>query len=186
MRRVRTQLSLGVLIAGLAGCLGEYLADPGAPDDPARGAPAQPSGAPAGPAPDGGAVDAAPPAADAAACLPALATTDKGKHHPGESCARCHEGIKAPRFASAGTLYDGRTGTVPVAGATIELIDAAGKIVRLTTALNGNFYTTEPLVLPVFTRASACPADRPMISKVQNGDCNAAGCHVAGNRIYLP
>jgi hypothetical protein len=46
------------------------------------------------------------------------------------------------------------------------------------TSLNGNFYTSAPLVPPMKVLASKCPQIAPMSAPVQYGSCNA--CHVAG------
>lgn len=112
------------------------------------------------------------------ACIKAVAANGSGHHNQGEDCAQCHT------FTVAGTVFSTIDGTTPVAGATIEVIDANGTVVHLATAQNGNFYTSAPLTAPFRVRASQCPADAQMMAEVTQAGCN--GCHGSGNRIHLP
>jgi hypothetical protein len=77
---------------------------------------------------------------------------------PGQNCLRCHtEGAKGPGtvaalpFTAAGTVFEDRRASANEgsAGVTVELNDADGKQVRLTTNRWGNFYTEEPLHYPL-------------------------------------
>src|SRR5260370_14677779 len=107
-----------------------------------------------------------------------------GNHNAGKACMPCHAGGGAPTFTAAGTLYDALTGGNAVAGATVQLVDATGKTVSIVTSTNGNFYTSTPLTLPVTARASGCPNNQPMISKVTDGNCNS--CHNSTLQVHLP
>ena len=123
-------------------------------------------------------------------CEPA-ATPPNGEHNPGTACVGqgCHDGATqgVPRFYLAGTLYTSAAGTTPLAGATILIPNGMGNPTKMVTATNGNFYLTTPITLPVRVKASLCPnTDQAMTAMVNQPNCNAAGCHAAGNRIHLP
>jgi hypothetical protein len=116
-------------------------------------------------------------------CIDPVAVTS-GHHNAGEDCMACHASFGSRTWTVAGTLYDSAAGTAPIAGATVEVIDANGQVVRMPTADNGNFWTTQPVALPLTVRASKCPDDVPMQGAASSGSCN--GCHGAGSRIHLP
>lgn len=123
-------------------------------------------------------------------CEPA-AVPPNGQHNPGTACVGqgCHDGATqgVPRFYLAGTLYTSAAGTTPLAGATILLPNGMGTPTKMVTASNGNFYLETPITLPVRAKASLCPnTDMAMTAMVNQPNCNAAGCHAAGNRIHLP
>jgi hypothetical protein len=118
-------------------------------------------------------------------CIALTTTTTSGHHNPGRACMQCHSaGGGAPTFTAAGTLYDALTGGKAVAGATVEIIDASGTKVSIVTSQNGNYYTSTPLTFPLTVRASGCPHDQPMISKVMDGNCNS--CHNSTFQVHLP
>jgi hypothetical protein len=133
-------------------------------------------------------------------CIAAATPTIDGHHNSGQACLTCHDGntAGANKFSAAGTVYDIQTTPPqPVTGATIELIDANGTKVTVVTASQGapgNFWTDTPLVFPVTVRASKCPFDRPMPTKLAagatiaqgDGNCARAGCHDANNLIHVP
>ena len=78
-------------------------------------------------------------------------------------------------------------GARALAGATILLPNGMGTPTKMVTASNGNFYLETPITLPVRAKASLCPnTDKAMTAMVNQANCNAAGCHAAGNRIHLP
>ena len=84
-----------------------------------------------------------------------------------------------------GTLYSAATGGAAVAGATINVIDANGKTVKIVSANNGNFWTTTVLAYPIKVNASLCPATVPMVSTVAgNGACN--NCHNSTMQVHVP
>lgn len=122
------------------------------------------------------------------ACDDPVDTQARGEHNPGQACNACHAAEGERIFTAAGTIYDALVSDVPVVGATVHLVDANGKEVTLVTALNGNFYTEEPLVYPVKTWAGKCPDVEEMFAPVQaaGADCNMGGCHDSDFRIHLP
>ena len=117
----------------------------------------------------------------ASACSPAAM-------EPGERCGSCH-GDHAPAFGAAGTLYplaraDANDG---LDGATIQLTDARGVRIVMTSNEAGNFFARQQLIPPLqvlVARAGATAAMR----NAPSGDCN--GCHNLGGgavgRIHLP
>ncbi|MDB4996429.1 MAG: hypothetical protein JWM74_3861 [Myxococcaceae bacterium] len=131
-----------------------------------------------------GADGAAAVGTDAGACINAVASPGSGKHHPGEHCMGCHNN-QGPAFTIAGTLFTGLATTTPVSGATIEVTDANGKVIKLATYSNGNFYTTTAVTFPLKVHATQCPANLPMVGSVAQGSCNTSGCHATGMRIHL-
>lgn len=110
-----------------------------------------------------------------------------GNHHPGEDCqGSCHN----HGFTLGGTLFSAASSTTPVVGATITIVDHAGKTIDIVSQSNGNFYTSQSLAFPVTVTASECPSVSPMITQVTAtmDGCNQGGCHVTGaqGRIHLP
>jgi len=116
-----------------------------------------------------------------------VANVGSGKHHPGEDCqGACHN----HGFTLGGTLFAAANTTTPLAGATVTVVDAAGKSIDVVSQSNGNFYTSQAIAFPVTVTASLCPSVAPMVTKVTAtmDGCNKAGCHVAGATgvIHLP
>lgn len=128
-------------------------------------------------APKDGGVDAAK-----VDCIDGVASPGSGKHHAGDDCLGCHD-TQSKHWTIAGTLYSAATGGTAVAGATIEVVDATGKVVKLTTYTNGNFYTTTAVTKPLKVRATKCPVSLPMVGAVNDGSCN--GCHNSTMRVHL-
>ncbi len=122
----------------------------------------------------------------AAGCKPADPAPPIVGHAAGQDCLSCHDNMgQNLRFTLAGTAYDDATGTNPLAGATVTLVDDSGKVVDVHTGSNGNFYTLEPVTFPITVVLSRCPnlVEMPQPLTTRQG-CNA--CHAAGNRIHLP
>ncbi len=115
------------------------------------------------------------------ACIAAVASAGDGHHHPGESCGGCHDTMGSAAWTVSGTVF--ASAGVGVAGATIELIDAAGEKLTLVTGDNGNFYTSSAVKMPLTVRSSKCPSNSAMTAKVSAGSCNS--CHDATNPITL-
>jgi hypothetical protein len=113
-------------------------------------------------------------------------SSPSGHHNAGQECQGCHApGGGAPTFYLGGTLYSAVTGGAAVAGATIDVTDAAGKSVKIVSANNGNFWTTTTLTFPIKVGASLCPSTLPMASAVAgNGACN--NCHNSTFRVHVP
>jgi hypothetical protein len=130
----------------------------------------------------------------AASCdMPAtLPSPSNGNHNAGTSCVQsgCHNVARASvngAMTIGGTLYGNIAGGAALAQATIHVVDATGVDVKISTATNGNFWSTQAVVFPVSVRASKCPnADQKMVSQVAAGQGSCNACHGAGNRIHLP
>lgn len=128
-------------------------------------------------------------------CENQLADVADTGHHPegydfqqgNKGCitANCHDGSSAgPTYTVAGSVYTKQVAEGdPVAGVFIYVTDANDKVVKMTTAQNGFFYTTEPVVPPFATFVSGCPQLLPMIG-FADGNCNRAGCHATNYKIY--
>lgn len=177
-RLVSTLITMTALALAAAACeVGTVPREGTAGDGPdGGGAPApDPAG---GGGPDGGA---------AQACDQPVATGESGNHNPGQACLACHDGGgDAPRFQVGGTVYSALNGGAPVVGATIRMVDGNGAEHVAISALNGNFWLTEAVALPLQVQASSCPSTLEMISPSSVGNCNAAGCHDSDFRIHLP
>ncbi|HUS65510.1 MAG TPA: hypothetical protein VMZ28_13255 [Kofleriaceae bacterium] len=121
----------------------------------------------------------------APACDKAVATINDGHHFAGADCGNCHlNGPNPPKWTVSGTVYDSAGGANAIAGATITVTDANGQVLKLITALNGNFWTATPVVPPLKVKASRCPNIQNMVAPASEGHCN--GCHGPGARIHLP
>jgi hypothetical protein len=126
------------------------------------------------PGPDGG---------SDVACEPAATQLPFGNHNAGAACLSCHTGTgAAPKWTIAGTIYGGDGLALP--GATITVTDNGGNELKLISASNGNFYTSQTVQFPVRVVASRCPDTRPMLNAQQIGNCNS--CHSGASRIKLP
>jgi hypothetical protein len=105
-----------------------------------------------------------------------------GNMHPGDSCARCHNGESgwgnSSRFGAAGTVYT-RAGKGD-ANVNVDITDARGRSVSLTSNAAGNFFTGQSLAPPL--KVKLFRAGRPSVSAtVPSGDCNA--CHSKGSSL---
>lgn len=161
----RTALAFAFALAA-AGCV-----DPFGTPDPIE----NPDSPDAGPP-----IDAPTPDANRE-CVPRVNQVTSGHHNPGTNCLECHNGqqqnLGAPIFTFGGTVY-AQDGVTPVVGATVIVVDAEGKDVRVPTMQNGNFWSTEPMVPPYVTGVSRCPSNNAtMIENFRDGDCNS--CHGA-------
>jgi hypothetical protein len=142
--------------------------------------------------------DAAPPPPDGTPeCAPAVAAAIS--HHPvgyeygqaggldGVGClGQCHNGNNVgPTFTVGGSVWNRRLeGGQPVAGATVVVIDGAGKVIEMVTNSAGQFYTNKSVTLPLRTYASGCPDSIPMEANA-TGNCGTGACHGSNNKIYL-
>ena len=102
----------------------------------------------------------------------------------GEACASCHKPDgKAPRalFTVGGTIFrssDGEPRETGAGGVAIELIDAAGRRVALTSNAAGNFWSKDPVSFPVQVSVRTLPEGAPRVGppgRCAHGDCNQ--CH---------
>jgi hypothetical protein len=121
--------------------------------------------------------DLPPPPPAGPPCVNAVADPaliPDGHHFPGQDCmGSCHD----HGFTLGGTLLKKNLSVYP--GGIVTVVDKNLKRVDITAGNNGNFYTSEPLVFPITTYASACPDVAPMISEVKEGEggCAKSGCH---------
>jgi hypothetical protein len=115
--------------------------------------------------------------------------------HPGADCIGCHSSSNEdpPKLTIAGTTYaapkqaDDCWG---MSGPTVEVTDATGKVVTLTTNQAGTFFSEEPIALPVRARVITNGKERVMKDPVPTGNC--ASCHTrdgangAPGRLLVP
>ncbi len=95
---------------------------------------------------------------------------------PGQDClaGNCHR-----RFSLAGTIFahaDSLT-TEGIEGAQVVLTDSQGRTLQLDTNSAGNFWTSEPLALPLVVEVHLGDQVRHMGPLVDRGSCN--NCHGA-------
>ena len=115
---------------------------------------------------------------------------------PGRACINCHKtGGQAAEhlFSVAGTVYASATGncnTGGISGATVEILKMDGSVqLTLTTNAVGNFYSHDPVTLPLKARVKMGTKVLEMSGAQASGNC--AQCHAkpglsgAPGRIYL-
>ena len=114
---------------------------------------------------------------------------------PGANCLNCHtagsgagEEGEVPSFSLAGTVFADASGTEGLEGATVHVTDAEGTLVTMMSNAAGNFYTTDPIVLPVTATVEIDGGVAEMTSYADAGGCNS--CHtcegVAGGKLVGP
>lgn len=117
-------------------------------------------------------------------CEPLSANKPDGFHRPGESCmdSGCHgtsPANGAPQFTAAGTIFTDNTGATAKPGATVFV-----GTVKMISADNGNFYTTEAITFPTTTTSSLCPDNNTMTTPIADAaDANCNSCHKIGGAI---
>ncbi len=128
----------------------------------------------------------------AAAGLAACTSAESAYMLPGQDCLTCHKAGSTPQWTAAGTVYvdpeaaagDGE------GGVTVHLTDRAGRTLSLETNSAGNFYTAEPLELPLQVAVERQGRRLAMSMPAPSGGCN--GCHNrpplngAPGRVYAP
>jgi hypothetical protein len=137
---------------------------------------------------------------DAAAALGPETGPTGPRHRPGQPCLVCHGPAYAPGetvFTLAGTIYERASDAQGVGGAEVELTDAEGDLVVVTTNVAGNFAVIAdpdvsqevedregiwrvpgPLPYPVRVKVRLGGLDREMKSVIhREGSC--AACHTA-------
>lgn len=88
---------------------------------------------------------------------------------PGQDCLGCHGGGEARRWTAAGTWS--------AQGQHVTFTDANGRTVTVRTNQAGNFYTAEPLALPLAVSVDGAAMPAP----VTYGGCNR--CHDRGGTM---
>ena len=125
-------------------------------------------------------------------CDPPQVTQDTGHHNAGMDCGQCHFGQMqaqgAPIFTAAGTLFTQVNGGPPAVGATIRIHQAGGVVLKLVTAQNGNFYTSQAINFPITVEASKCPTTVAMQASQPGPNVSCNNCHRAGVQgpMHLP
>ena len=108
--------------------------------------------------------------------------------NPGRPCLDCHGPADRPTFTAAGTVFDAFDEPDDCFGAanvTVEVEDAAGKIVSTTTNNAGNFFfEDEPFELPVIARVIRDGSIRTMPRFVFSANCN--DCHTSTGKLGAP
>jgi hypothetical protein len=103
--------------------------------------------------------------------------------HPGLSCIDCHSKGEGPRFLAAGTVFQALTeldDCCGVKGVVVQLTDANGQVLAVTTNASGNFFfggrgTT--MAFPITAKLISGTRTREMGSEQSTGNC--AACHTA-------
>jgi hypothetical protein len=114
---------------------------------------------------------------------------------PGQDCLRCHSErgtVGAPPWSVAGTVFPerGAAADTGVSGVRVFVSDARDRSVELSSNSAGNFYTDEPLEVPLRVAIEYQGRRREMPMRAPSGGCNA--CHSAQpiggteGRLYLP
>jgi mono/diheme cytochrome c family protein len=114
--------------------------------------------------------------------------------NPGMDCIVCHTKGEGPRFAAAGTVYtkiDEKDLEFGVEGAIVQITDAKGQVVKLTTNKAGNFFANrQTFAFPITAKVIYKDKTREMYSPQKTADC--AACHQAKGvggapgRIMIP
>jgi hypothetical protein len=109
---------------------------------------------------------------------------------PGGDCKGCHASSGGPGFLFAGTimasLHDD-TNCNGVAGVTVRVTGADGKLFELITNRTGNFYSeakASELVLPFKAEVINGGKSSAMLTAQSNTDC--ASCHTAMGASLAP
>ncbi len=110
-------------------------------------------------------------------------------HNAGKDCltSGCHASGGWKRFSVGGTIYTDAEGADAMAGAQIEVVDAHGITVNLTSDQIGNIYSAESMTAPFTITISYRGRMVKMPGAASSGGCNADSCHVVGSagRVYI-
>jgi len=156
---------------------------------------------------DAGADDGAvPPRGGAITCTSGTYWTQGNKKsalmHPGAACRDCHVvgGLGLFSLDVGGTVYPTAhepidCNGVGVAGVTLVVTDAKGKVTSLDVNSAGNFWHSDllgvaPLAKPFKVKVVYAGKEREMVAPLTDGDCNkchsVTGTNSAPGRILLP
>ncbi len=106
---------------------------------------------------------------------------DEGENmEPGGDCIFCHASDEGPRYTIAGTVMgalDDDDRCAGVDGVTVEITDANGQVISLTTNAVGNFFYQGELASPYSAKVRRGDQEVAMASAQSSGDC--ASCHTA-------
>jgi hypothetical protein len=108
---------------------------------------------------------------------------------PGGDCIGCHsKSDEGPAYSLAGTVMaatDDDDRCVGVGGLTVEITDANGAVLELTTNAVGNFFWSEPVAMPYEARVvGPNGSSRAMATPQSSGACGS--CHTASGDKGAP
>lgn len=114
---------------------------------------------------------------------------EHGTHMAGEDCGLCHTpGGKADPnnegkyvFTMAGTLYEDKAATKPLAGGEVILQDAEGKIISMTSNAAGNFWTYAPIA----SHPCSATSSENLYTVSGDGTCTPTAGAAADPRSWL-
>jgi hypothetical protein len=116
--------------------------------------------------------------------------------HPGLSCIDCHAKGEGPRYLVAGTVYtnfDEPDDWYGFEGAVVQITDARGQVLKLTTNRAGNFYLGargNSITFPIKAEVQYKGKVRAMATPQSTGNCmmchTAKGLGGAPGRIIVP
>jgi mono/diheme cytochrome c family protein len=118
--------------------------------------------------------------------------------HPGMSCIGCHQAIggEAPAYIVAGTVYtklDEPDDVLGVEGATVQVTDSKGQVVKLDTNKAGNYFLRSrgaSLAAPLSVKVIFKGKERKMLTSPPSGNCllchTAKGAAGAPGRVIAP
>jgi hypothetical protein len=104
-----------------------------------------------------------------------------------QACAGCHSG-----FVMGGTIFKDVAGTIPAPSVEVRIRDANGNALSTYTDSDGNFWLRKPagsaFNYPALVGARDATKTSAMTATIANGNCSAAGCHLAGatGPIHIP
>jgi mono/diheme cytochrome c family protein len=106
---------------------------------------------------------------------------------PGTDCIGCHASGEGPSFTLAGTVYSdphAKDSCGGVAAAEVEITDANGQVLTLSTNPAGSFYTHQSVTMPIHARVLRAGKVRAMTQAVDVGSCNT--CHTTNGASDAP
>jgi NOL1/NOP2/fmu family ribosome biogenesis protein len=115
--------------------------------------------------------------------------------HPGLNCIACHSAGEGPRLTIAGTVFtklDEKDDDFGVEGATVQITDAKGQVIKLVTNKAGNFLAGRnvTLAVPITAMVIYKGKEHAMGSPQSIGNCaichTAKGAGGAPGRITIP
>jgi len=110
--------------------------------------------------------------------------------HPGASCIDCHAKGEGPKFIVAGTVYQDvaeRNDCYGVQGVVVQITDAKGKVIRMTTNRAGNFTLRtrgNAITFPYTAKVLFQGREAEMATPQSTGNC--ASCHTAKGENGAP
>jgi mono/diheme cytochrome c family protein len=134
------------------------------------------------------------------ACLSGVQWTrgdsESPEMHPGRSCIDCHSKGEGPRFLAAGTVFQALTepdDCYGVKGVVVQITDAKGQVLAVTTNASGNFFfggRGMSITFPIAAKLISGGTTREMGSEQSTGNCGtchtAKGANGAPGRIIAP